>query len=685
MTIRRIRNGLCLLLGAFLLIGILAVCAHAADQEIYVLMNIPYGEFYAAELNPDTAPVDAVTSATLNKPRTGMLAGGSYHQNADGSDISGVIYPVLVRDPSLLEGLNRVEDSSRVEITVVNRGKESTTVYEGADALFEAPGYSYYVLSEKPACYKELSREEGRFVFSGVQGEASAVSGVTAGVTLGGRHTDVEIVLENTAGIDSGTVVSGVVLTASDGSRYGLRHVYNIWRGTELGWNLDEAPAGLGGKTVTNIRYITRDSVIDFPVELAVGDSGYVLMNIPYGEFYAAELGEGDAPDAVSAATANKRSNGNLAAGSYHAGAEGAGVDGVIYPVFVPEMRMLDPKKEITDERSVEITTSARGKTSTAVYEGKDSLFEAEDHSWYRLTEKPARCKVLSAAEDGSWRFSAVGGRASTVEGVTAAVTYNGRHTTVEIVLEGTEGVAKGDRVNAVVLITEDGAKYGLGHVTNIWRATELGWNLDEALAAVNGKTISSIRYITESAVIDYPVSIPVADLGRTGFTDIPKDADYTEAVIWARENRITNGTGNGIFSPDFTVNRATLIAFLWKQAGQPRPAGETSPFSDVSEDAWYRNAVLWAVESGLTDGTGDGSFSPLAPVDMAQILGFLWKAAGSPAAAEPSFPGVPADAWYAPALAWAAEKGLIRSSDFVPGALCTRAEIVSLLYRAAN
>ena len=683
MTIRRIRRGLGLILCAFLLIGVLAVAAQAADQEIYVLMNIPYGDFYAAELNPDAAPVDAVASATLNKPRTGMLAGGSYHQNADGSDISGVVYPVLVKDAALLEGLNRVDDSAKVEITVTNRGQEATTVYEGAEALFEAPSYSYFVLNEKPAFYKELSGQAGSFVFSAVQGEADSVSGVTVNLTLGGRHTDVEIVLENPAGIDSSTVISGVVITTSDGSRYGLRHVYNIWRGTELGWNLDEAAAGLGGKTITNIRYITRDSVIDFPMELAVGDSGYVLMNIPYADFYAAELGESGIPDAVSAATANKRSNGNLAAGSYHAGAEGAGVDGVIYPVFVPEMGMLDTGKEIPDGRSVEITTSARGKTSTTVYEGKDSLFEAEDYSWYRLSEKPARCKVLSAAEDGGWHFSAVGGRARTAEGVSAAVTYNGRHTSVEILLEGTEGIVTGDRVSAVVLTTADGAKYGLGHVTNIWRGVELGWNLDEALAAVNGKTITNIRYYTESAVIDYPVSIPVADLGSTGYYDIPKDADYAEAVIWARKNRITNGTGNGIFSPALTVDRAMLIAFLWKQAGQPEPAAGENPFHDVAEDAWYRKAALWAAENGIVDSTD--SFNPREQANLAQIIDLLWKASGSPAAEGQTVPGLPADARYAPALAWAAEKGLIRSGDFVPDAPCTRAEIVSLLYRAAD
>lgn len=678
---------LSVLLGALLLVGLLPGAALAAGQETYVLMNIPYADFYAAELGNGAAAVDAVTSATLNKPRTGTLAGGSYHVNADGSDISGVIYPVLVKDEAALEGLTRLDEDARVEITVVNRGKEATTVYEGADALFEAPDYAYYALAEKPAYYKELTRKGGKLTFSAVQGKAATAEGAAATLTMGGRHTDIELVLENTAGIESGTVVSGVVLTASDGSRYGLRHVYNIWRGTQLGWNLDEAPAGLAGKAIANIRYITRDAVIDYPVDIAIGNAGYVLMNIPYAEFYAAELGETDAPDAVSSATRNKRGNGGLAGGSYHVGAEGAGVDGVIYPVFVPETGVLDSAKQISDERSVDITTSARGNTTTTTYTGRDSLFEAEDYAWYPLTEKPGKMKVLSVDETGAFRFSAVLGKAKTVEGATGTVTYNGRHTAIEIVLEGTEGIAQGDPVSAVVLTTEDGARYGMGHVTNIWRATQLGWDLDEKLAEIDGKTIANIRYYTQSAVLDFPVELAIRDVGTTGYYDIPKDADYADAVIWARENRVTNGTGNGAFSPDLTVDRATLVTFLWKQAGQPAPETEVNPFTDVTEDDWFCKAVLWAVENHITDGTGASTFSPKLTVDKAQILGFLWKSAGSPApAGAASFPDVAADAWYLDAARWAAEKGLTAAEgDFAPDTLLTRAMMVSLLYQASK
>ena len=122
----------------------------------YVLMNIPYADFYAAELQNDVA-VDGVTSATLNKTRTPGLVGGSYHVNSDGSDITGITFPVKVGKGVSLKEFTRVTDESKVEITVTNRGNTSTTTYTGKDALFESASYSYYVLSEAPACYKEAT------------------------------------------------------------------------------------------------------------------------------------------------------------------------------------------------------------------------------------------------------------------------------------------------------------------------------------------------------------------------------------------------------------------------------------------------------------------------------------------------------------------------------------------------
>ncbi|MBQ4193342.1 MAG: hypothetical protein II650_03715 [Clostridia bacterium] len=244
------------------------VMADGADQGAYVLMNIPYAEFYAAELGAEDAAVDAVTSATKNKTRTATLAGGSYHVNADGTETTGVTYPVYVEDLSLLAGYNEVTDASSVEITVTNRGKTSTTVFEGKEALFEAPSYSYYVLTEKPARSKTLDAADGKFTFGAVGGRAAIVEGVTAEVAYGGHHTDVEISLEGTEGIEKGASVNAVILTTADGAKIGLRHVVNIWRGTELGWNYDEL--ALLGKTITNIRYITDSAVIDYPVSVSL-------------------------------------------------------------------------------------------------------------------------------------------------------------------------------------------------------------------------------------------------------------------------------------------------------------------------------------------------------------------------------------------------------------------------------
>ncbi|MBQ3378425.1 MAG: S-layer homology domain-containing protein [Clostridia bacterium] len=232
----------------------------------YVLMNIPYDEFYKAELGENDPTVDAVTSATRNKPRTGTLAGGSYHVNSDGSDITGIIYPVYVRDMSRLSGYTKITDESSVDITVTNRGQTTTTTYSGKDALFESASYSYYVMTGVPARYK-IWNEDG--TFSAVMGKASSVEGVEAEVTVGARHADIEISLTGTEGVAQGDTVSGVVVTFSDGSKMGLRHIANLWRGTEIGGSI----ADLGGKTITNIRYIKQDAVYDYPVNIEISDA----------------------------------------------------------------------------------------------------------------------------------------------------------------------------------------------------------------------------------------------------------------------------------------------------------------------------------------------------------------------------------------------------------------------------
>lgn len=228
----------------------------------YVLMNIPYGEFYKAELNEKAAAVDAVSSATKNKTRIGTLAGGSYHVNPDGSDITGVTYPVRVKT-SDLSGLKQVTNSDSVKITVNKKGKDEITTYTGREALFESASYSYYALSDTPSYYKEATLTDGKWSFGKATGAASEGTATIAKFKTSGHHTDYEIKVESDK-IKEGQKVSAVVLTDTDGNTYGLRHVAEIWRATELGFESDSA---LAGKTISAVTYYTDDGVIKLNLE----------------------------------------------------------------------------------------------------------------------------------------------------------------------------------------------------------------------------------------------------------------------------------------------------------------------------------------------------------------------------------------------------------------------------------
>nr|WP_302657105.1 penicillin-binding Tp47 domain C-containing protein [uncultured Agathobaculum sp.] len=223
----------------------------------YVLMNIPYGEFYKAELGENAAAVDAVSSATKNKTRIGTLAGGSYHVNRDGSDITGVTYPVRVKT-SDLSGLKKVTDSDSVSITVNKKGKDETTTYTGREALFESASYSYYALSSTPSYYKEATLTDGKWTFGKATGAASEDTATIAKFKAPGHHADYEMKVESDK-IEKGQKVYAVVLTDTDGNTYGLHHVTEIWRATELGFESDSA---LVGKTISAVTYYTDDGVI---------------------------------------------------------------------------------------------------------------------------------------------------------------------------------------------------------------------------------------------------------------------------------------------------------------------------------------------------------------------------------------------------------------------------------------
>ena len=168
--------------------------------------------------------------------------------------------------------------------------------------------------------------------------------------------------------------------------------------------------------------------------------------------------------------------------------------------------------------------------------------------------------------------------------------------------------------------------------------------------------------------------------------TDVTADAYYYDAVVWAVQNGVTTGTTATTFSPNASCTRAQMVTFLWRAAGSPAPAGTQMPFSDVSEDAYYHDAVLWAVEQGITTGLTATTFGSDTVVTRGQTVTFLHRFAGKPGAETSNpFTDVDAGAYYAGAVQWAVENGITSgttASTFSPSNPCTRAQIVTFLYR---
>ena len=173
----------------------------------------------------------------------------------------------------------------------------------------------------------------------------------------------------------------------------------------------------------------------------------------------------------------------------------------------------------------------------------------------------------------------------------------------------------------------------------------------------------------------------------QTGvFVDVATGSYYEDAVDWAVENGITKGTDDTHFSPDGICTRAQAVTFLWRAAGSPAPKTNTMPFTDVNAGSYYYDAVLWAVENGITKGTSDTTFSPNMICTRAQIVTFLWRSEKSPAAGTANpFADVKSTAYYAGAVLWAVKENITKgttSTTFSPNADCTRAQIVTFLWR---
>ena len=177
------------------------------------------------------------------------------------------------------------------------------------------------------------------------------------------------------------------------------------------------------------------------------------------------------------------------------------------------------------------------------------------------------------------------------------------------------------------------------------------------------------------------------APISKHPFLDVPAGAYYEDAVVWAVGKGITSGTNATTFDPNGTCTRAQAVTFLWRAAGSPTPKTKLMPFPDVPVGSYYWNAVLWAIEQGITEGTSYLTFSPNDSCTRAQIVTFLWRAKGNPAVSgNAPFTDVPPDAYYAAAVTWAEKNGItggIGNGLFGSNNTCTRAQIVTFLYRA--
>ena len=404
--------------------------------EAYVLMNIPYDDFYKAELKNNDVKVDAFTSATKNKSRTaGMMNGNSaYHVDPEGTDVSGVTFPVKVSDLAVLKDQKKVTDEDSVTITVTNRGQTASNTYTGKDSLIENASYSYYVLSEAPSYYKELTvKEDGSFVFSDVKGAEEKTVEATAELKTETSYGDYQLDINNetfSSLIDTNKdKIYGATVNTTDGTEYGMRHLENIWKGYELAWctgfttsvhgcpTSSEHYKSMMGKTIDSVTYYTDKGIITFDVndEKVLTKTGVkaTVANIHTTDTEAAVTLDGTLPEGFAAKYTvdgtevayadGKITTGTLAAGSHtlvisDENGEYAPIQASFYAkeAAVPAAYDAENSKLVPAEGSTEEQLAAYIKTITAVTVGDKT---------YQATGRGAKVIVK---EDGTLDFSGI-------------------------------------------------------------------------------------------------------------------------------------------------------------------------------------------------------------------------------------------------------------------------------------
>ena len=326
---------------------------------------------------------------------------------------------------------------------------------------------------------------------------------------------------------------------------------------------------------------------------------------------------------------------------------------------------LFDNDKLAVQPKAEYVSTPDMSKAGTV--EIKVSGAEAPAGDNYTIQYVNGLLTIMNRSIDGSGS-----GTGSSIYGITVGNTSNG---TVTV---NPKSAAKGATVT--INVTPD-AGYELGSLSvSDSRGNQL---------PLSGSGSSFTFTMPASKVTVAATFKASAPTGKNPFIDVPAGSYYEDAVIWAVDKGITSGTSAVTFDPNGNCTRAQAVTFLWRAAGSPAPKTKVMPFTDVPSGSYYYDAVLWAMEQGITKGTSDTAFSPNASCTRAQIVTFLWRANGSPAVSGNSaFTDVAADAYYAAAVTWAEKNditGGIGGGLFGSNNNCTRAQIVTFIYRSVK
>ena len=446
--------------------------------------------------------------------------------------------------------------------------------------------------------------------------------------------------------------------------------------------------------TATNREYVKGNVNVTVSggtvVNAILGDDVTVNTNNAKGTMLDANAGNG------KAVTVTGYALDGTDAGNYELKEQPTGVTVDITKAAAPDLEdiTLSQKYNVTAEQSKDIGTAGMpGDAGALTYRADSSSV---------ITTGTATVSSFTVDSTGMVKYTITGGTKGEI--ITLPVTIestNYADATAHVVITLTKPSYSGGTSYAITVekaengtVSADRGSASKGSTVTITVKPDKGYELDALkvldkngdkvkLTEKNGKYTFTMPAgkvtVKGSFVEETPVQI---------FKDVPVDAYYYEAVKWAAEKGITGGVGNGLFAPNQPCTRGQIVTFLWRAAGSPE-AKAMSAFSDVADSAYYAKAVAWAVENGITGGTGNGKFSPDATCTRAQAVTFLYRAAGSPkVSGSAEFGDVATNAYYADAVAWAAKNGItggIGGGLFGSNNNCTRAQIVTFLYRSVK